>query len=122
MSVRRYRSIRYHAANAPARLAARFRYVARWFAVSRRGHCSHYSGGAGHLTDGLAVAAVQGEGDAQFFAVLTAELESMQVPSGIACVHGNTTFVTPLHNGRKSRCVMVSAARNKFSQRAFVVN
>lgn len=52
---------------------------------------------AGHPTDGLAVAAVQGEGHAQFFTVLAAELEAIRTPAGVTRVHRDTTFVTPRH-------------------------
>lgn len=41
--------------------------------------------------------ASQGEGHAQFFTVLAAELEAIRTPVGVARVPRDTTFVTPCH-------------------------
>lgn len=49
--------------------------------------------------DGFAITAIQGEGHAQFGAVLAAELKAVRALTRIAGLHGNTAFVPTRHAG-----------------------
>lgn len=50
-------------------------------------------GRACHPAYGFAITTIQGEGHAQFGAVLAAELKAVRAPTRIAVFHGNTAFV-----------------------------
>ncbi|MDR6919075.1 hypothetical protein J2X66_005980 [Pseudomonas sp. 3296] len=91
---------RYRLVNAPEWPAVGRQSIFRRFPASSRGYHRRCTRSDGDPADGLAVTAVQGEGHAQFGAVLATEFKPVRAPTRIDGFYGNTSLVPTRHTGR----------------------